>query len=63
MDEESGEWIELMEGVPLKGLGESNWLDYCVVDGEKPGVDSTVDGKHIGRNKLCTHNTENWHGD
>jgi len=40
MDDESGESMEAMEEVPLMRLGVSqNWRDWCVVDGEKPGVD------------------------
>ena len=38
--------MELMEEVPLIRLGE------CVVDGEKPDVDSRDEGKHSGRNGL-----------
>jgi len=26
-----------------------NWIDLCVVDRGKPGVDSRDDGKHTGR--------------
>jgi len=40
-----------MEEVLLKQLGESE-LERCVVDGEKPGVDSRDEGKHTGRNDL-----------
>jgi len=29
-----------------------NWRDQCVVDGEKPGVDSRDEGKHTGKNDL-----------
>ena len=29
-----------------------NWRDWCVVDREKPGVDSRDEGKHTGRNDL-----------
>jgi len=39
MDDESGEWMEPMEEVPLIQLGRQNWRDYCVVDGGEPGVD------------------------
>jgi len=46
MNDESGESMELMEEVPLIRLGE------CVVDGEKPDVDSRDEGKHSGRNGL-----------
>ena len=54
MDDESGESMEPMEEVPLKELGESSqkWRDQCVVDEEKPGVDSRDEGKHTGRNDL-----------
>ena len=29
-----------------------NWRDQCVVNREKPGVDSRDEGKHTGRNDL-----------
>jgi len=29
-----------------------NWRDLCVVDGEKPGIDSRDKGKHTGTNNL-----------
>ena len=31
-----------------------NWRDQCVVDGEKPGVDSRDEGKQSGRNAVCS---------
>jgi len=54
MDDESGEWMELMDEVPLKELGDAELerLVPCVVDGGKPGVDSRDEGKHTGRNDL-----------
>ena len=29
-----------------------NWKDWCVVDGEKPGIDSVDEGRHAGMNDL-----------
>ena len=29
-----------------------NWIDLCVVDRGKPGVDSRDEGKNTGRNDL-----------
>jgi len=42
MDDESGESMEPMEEVSLKGLGESELESLVMVDGEKPGVDSRM---------------------
>jgi len=45
MDDESGDSMEPTEAVPPIGLGESELQrDSCVVDGEKPGVDSSDEG-------------------
>jgi len=51
MDDDS-ESTELMEEVPQLDYASQNWRDWCVVDREKPRVDSTDDGKHTGKNDL-----------
>jgi len=38
------ESMELIEEVPLKELGDADWINWCVVDGGKPGVDSRDEG-------------------
>ena len=48
MDDESGESMEPMEEVPLIQLGEAE-LERL---GGEPGVDSSDEGKHTGRNDL-----------
>jgi len=53
MDNESGESIEPMEEVPLKGLGESELTELvcdCLIDGQKPALGSRNEGKHTGMN-------------
>ena len=49
-------WVDGTDGRSAShriGKSESqNWRDWCVVDGEKPGVDSRDEGKHTGKNDL-----------
>ena len=54
MDDESGEQMEPMEEMPrILGESELEWIVLaCMVDGEKPGVDSREERKHIGKNLL-----------
>jgi len=50
MDDESG---ELMGEVPLvKDWVSRNWIDLCMVDGEKLGVDSRDEG-NILEGTIC----------
>jgi len=48
--------MEPMEEMPrILGESELEWivgLLACMVDGEKPGVDSREERKHIGKNLL-----------
>jgi len=50
MDDDS-ESTELMEEVPQLDYASQNWRDWCVVDREKPRVDSTDDGKYTGKKR------------
>ena len=52
MDDESGKSMELMEEVPLVGLGES---ELEIVERgwrREAGIDSRNEGKHTGSNNL-----------
>ena len=40
MDDESGESMQLWRKCHSKDRVSQNWRDQCVVDREKPGVDS-----------------------
>jgi len=52
MDDESGESMELMEEVPLVGMGEAV-LERLGGNGGKPGqLPRRNEGKHTGRNDL-----------
>jgi len=53
VDDESGESMELMEKVPFR-VSQIIGKISCVVDGEKPEVDSGDEGKHTGRNDLLS---------
>jgi len=60
-DDERGESMEPMEEVPLIGLGASeNWRVYCVVDEEKPGVDSRDEWKFQKRCFGTTNAADGW---
>jgi len=52
MDDESGEWMELMEEMSLKELGEAELERLVRGCWGEPGVDSRDEGKHTRRNDL-----------
>ena len=62
MDNDSGESMELMQGVPLKKNWQ-NWRDQCGLDGGKQEVDSRDEEKHTERNDLLFVKKIMWMGE